>query len=29
VDIVCQPAFIGVAIDDETRTAIGLYVTKR
>ena len=28
-DIVCQPAFIGVAIDDETRTAIGLHVTKR
>ncbi|HET9223794.1 MAG TPA: stage V sporulation protein S [Roseiflexaceae bacterium] len=28
-DIVCRPAFIGVAIDDETRTAIGLHVTKR
>jgi stage V sporulation protein S len=28
-DSVCQPAFIGVAIDDETRTAICLYVTKR
>ena len=28
-DIVCQPAFIGVVIDDETRTAIGLHVTKR
>jgi stage V sporulation protein S len=28
-DIVCQPAFIGVAIDDETRTAIGLHVIKR
>jgi stage V sporulation protein S len=28
-DIVCRPAFIGVAIDDETRTAIGLHITKR